>query len=898
MRKKKRSSPLPLLPLLLFFFSLFPSSTLSAASDGDRQAMLDIAKKLANLPPSWTGTDPCQWSGVTCRSGRIDTINLALKGVSGTLSSSISKLSSLSSLQLQQNQISGPLPSLSNLSDLETIFLHGNAFSSIPNDFFTGLSALQSVSLDDNPLAPWVIPADLAKSADLMTFSASNTSINGEIPEFFGTLSSLQSLRISYNNMTGGLPDSFGGSGIQSLWLNNQQSPTKFSGSIDVIGSMTQLSLVWLQSNSFTGPIPDLSKLGSLASFNVRDNSLTGVVPPSLTSCLTLKNVSLSNNQLQGPYPKFAGGVNADIDKGNNFCNSVPGPCNAVVTALLAVAEGFEYPLKLATSWTGSDPCGGNWFGVNCDNENNINVLNFANQHFPGFISPDISNFTSLTRLILSNNNLSGPIPDTLKMLPKLQLLDVTNNNLSGIVPHFPDYVTLKLGGNPLLGRTSGSGGGSSSSSPSGGPSESSSSGNQPSGSKSSGAVIAGTVVAVLILIACLLAFFYSIYRKKHLRRFGQVPTRTPPNEPELGKIGVMGREMGEIYRQSSPGSANTFMIDPQGMHMSIQSVRRATNNFSEENILGRGGFGVVYKGNHNGTLIAVKKSRVDLAGNKGSNEFKAEIDVLSKVRHRHLVALLGYYDDGNERLLVYEYMPGGTLEQHLFDYNNIKCSPLTWKQRLTIALDVARGVEYLHSLAQESFIHRDLKPSNILLDNDMRAKVSDFGLVKHCVDKQKSMMTRLAGTFGYLAPEYAHYEYDLRDHSILIVTGKVTTKVDVYAFGVILMELITGQKVLDDSRPDGDTNLVPIFQRNIVNKDEFLKSCPDPILNLDEEACTGLMEVAELARHCTARVPHHRPDMSYAVNKLALLVERWKPATGNEGRGDASPSFQPQHWG
>ena len=121
---------------------------------------------------------------------------------------------------------------------------------------------------------------------------------------------------------------------------------------------------------------------------------------------------------------------------------------------------------------------------------------------------------------------------------------------------------------------------------------------------------------------------------------------------------------------------------------------------------------------------------------------------------------------------------------------------------------------------------------------------------------------------------------------------------VDVYAFGVILMELITGQKVLDDRRPDGDTNLVPIFQRNIVNKDEFLKSCPDPNLNLDEEAYTSLMEVAELARYCTARVANHRPDMSYAVNKLALLVERWKPATtGNEGRGDASSSFQLQHW-
>ena len=205
-------------------------------------------------------------------------------------------------------------------------------------------------------------------------------------------------------------------------------------------------------------------------------------------------------------------------------------------------------------------------------------------------------------------------------------------------------------------------------------------------------------------------------------------------------------------YTQSSTGNTT----DSQGMYMSINAIRSATNNFSEDSIIGRGGFGVVYKGQLNETMIAVKRNKVGLMGKKGNEEFRAEIDVLQKVRHRHLVALLGFCDVGDEQLLVYEYMPGGTLEQHLFECSDNGFSPLTWKQRLTIALDVARGVEYLHSLAQESFIHRDLKPSNILLDNDKRAKVSDFGLVKLALDKQKSMMTRLAGTFGYLAPEYA----------------------------------------------------------------------------------------------------------------------------------------------
>jgi serine/threonine protein kinase len=153
--------------------------------------------------------------------------------------------------------------------------------------------------------------------------------------------------------------------------------------------------------------------------------------------------------------------------------------------------------------------------------------------------------------------------------------------------------------------------------------------------------------------------------------------------------------------------------------------------------------------------------------GNKGLNEFKSEIAVLTKVRHRNLVSLLGYCLDGNERILVYEYMPQGTLSQHLFEWSENNLRPLEWKKRLSVALDVARGVEYLHSLAQQTFIHRDLKPSNILLGDDMKAKVADFGLVRLAPADGKcvSIETRLAGTFGYLAPEYAG------DHPIFLLT-------------------------------------------------------------------------------------------------------------------------------
>ncbi|CAL5400086.1 unnamed protein product [Camellia sinensis] len=144
------------------------------------------------------------------------------------------------------------------------------------------------------------------------------------------------------------------------------------------------------------------------------------------------------------------------------------------------------------------------------------------------------------------------------------------------------------------------------------------------------------------------------------------------------------------------------------------------------------------------------------VVSDKGLDEFNSEIAVLTKVRHRHLVSLLGYCLDGNERLLVYEYMPQGTLSRHLFHWNEEGLKPLEWSKRLTCGLDVARGVEYLHALAHQSFIHRDLKPTNILLGDDMRAKVVDFGLVRLAPDGNVSVETKLAGTFGYLAPEYA----------------------------------------------------------------------------------------------------------------------------------------------
>ncbi|XP_058759492.1 receptor-like kinase TMK4 [Vicia villosa] len=875
---KSKLKTLVSLSKLFLSFSLL----LHTAIADDGVFMSKLAKSLSPTPSGWTTASSfCSWNGVKCDdSNRVTSINVASKSLTGTIPSDLNSLSELTTVSFQSNSLAGALPSLANLSNLQSVFLSSNNFTSIPDGCFQGLTSLQKLSMTGNTnLKPWTFPAELTQSLNLVELDLGQTNLIGSLPDIFAPLFSLQKLRLSYNNLTGDLPNSFSGSGIQNLWLNNQQDGSGFTGSLDLLSTMSHLTQVWFQKNKFTGPIPDLSNCTNLFDLQLRDNQLTGVVPHSLMSLASLTNVSLDNNNLQGPFPSFGKGVEVAPNDGiNSFCKDTPGPCDPRVTTLLDVAAGFGYPLQLASSWKGNDPCL-DWSFVVCSGGKIITV-NLAKQKLNGTISPAFGNLTDLRNLYLGGNNLSGSIPGSLTGLTQLEVLDVSSNNLSGEIPKFSNKVKFNSAGNVLLGPSGGDKGSGTTPPKSPGDAPSGSPSRKSGGSSLSPAWIAGIAVIAVFFVAVVLFVFCKCYTKNRRHgEFGRV------NNPENGKgevkLDVMsvsnsngyGGVPSELQSQGSERSDNLQVFEGGNVTISIQVLRQVTGNFSADNILGRGGFGVVYKGElHDGTKIAVKRMESVAVGTKGLNEFQAEIAVLTKVRHRHLVALLGFCINGNERLLVYEYMPQGTLTQHLFDWGENGCAPLTWKQRVAIALDVARGVEYLHSLAQQSFIHRDLKPSNILLGDDMRAKVADFGLVKNAPDGKYSVETRLAGTFGYLAPEYA-------------ATGRVTTKVDVYAFGVVLMELITGRRALDDTMPDERSHLVSWFRRVQVNKENIPKAI-DQTLNPDEETMESIYKVAELAGHCTAREPYQRPDMGHAVNVLVPLVEQWKPTSHEEEDG------------
>ncbi|KAK8522771.1 hypothetical protein V6N13_115724 [Hibiscus sabdariffa] len=845
------------------------ASLVSSQTSPDAPAMEKLKASL-KIPSSldWSDPDPCKWDHVVCQNQRVTRIQIRFQNVGGTLAPDVKDLSELQIFEVMNNQIGGPIPSFAGLSQLQVANFHTNNFSSFPADFFTGLSSLSQIYLDYNPFDPWEIPESIKEATALTTFSANKANIQGSFPGLFDsvTFSSLQNLHLAMNNLTGELPAYLAGSGISSLWVNGQS----LNGTIQVIQNMSSLQEVWLHGNRFSGPLPDFSMLTGLQQLSLRDNQFTGVVPMSLINLKTLNIVNLTNNELQGPTPEFADGVNVDMIPGRNrFCLDDPGvACDERVNILLSIMEAVGYPEIFADNWRGNDPCK-NWLGIFCV-QGNILSVHFQQKGLTGTISSNFANLTSLTTLDLSGNNLTGTIPEELTKLPNLTQLDVSNNNLYGKIPSFSSKVSLIASGNPDLGKEKAptpegmSPGGS----PNGGLS-----GN--SVKKSNMGTVVGSVIGAVggLCLVGLVVYLYTRKRKRTGRVQGPTTVVVHPHhsgDQDGVKITVFGSNVtggSETFSHVSGGPSDVHLVEVGSMVISIQVLREVTNNFSEENILGRGGFGTVYKGElHDGTKIAVKRMESGVVSDKGLAEFKSEIAVLTKVRHRHLVTLLGYCLDGNERLLVYEYMPQGTLSRHLFNWKAEGLKPLEWTRRITIALDVARGVEYLHGLAQQSFIHRDLKPSNILLGDDMRAKVADFGLVRLApMDGKQSIETRLAGTFGYLAPEYA-------------VTGRVTTKVDVFSFGVILMELISGRKALDETQPEESIHLVTWFRRMCMNKDTFRKAI-DTTIELDEETFASISTVSELAGHCSSREPYQRPDMSHVVNVLSSLAELWKPS-------------------
>ncbi|KAF7804933.1 Receptor-like serine/threonine-protein kinase ALE2 [Senna tora] len=337
-------------------------------------------------------------------------------------------------------------------------------------------------------------------------------------------------------------------------------------------------------------------------------------------------------------------------------------------------------------------------------------------------------------------------------------------------------------------------------------------------------------IISVLVLCFCTL-------RPKTKR--SPIDTEKPRAEAAVPTVG------------SFPHPTSTRFI-------AYEELKEATNNFEAASILGEGGFGRVFKGVLNdGTAVAIK--RLTNGGQQGDKEFLVEVEMLSRLHHRNLVKLVGYYSnrDSSQNLLCYELVPNGSLEAWLHGPLGINC-PLDWDTRMKIALDAARGLAYLHEDSQPCVIHRDFKASNILLENNFHAKVADFGLAKQAPEGRANYLsTRVMGTFGYVAPEYA-------------MTGHLLVKSDVYSYGVVLLELLTGRKPVDMSQPAGQENLVT-WARPILRDKDRLEELGDPRLG-GKYPKEDFVRVCTIAAACVAPEASQRPTMGEVVQSLKMV--------------------------
>ncbi|RDX66078.1 putative serine/threonine-protein kinase, partial [Mucuna pruriens] len=410
------------------------------------------------------------------------------------------------------------------------------------------------------------------------------------------------------------------------------------------------------------------------------------------------------------------------------------------------------------------------------------------------------------------------------------------------------------------------------------------------------GILVGSLIVIVLFLLSLCLASRRRNHHHKHLRcRRTAAPTplvskeileivhvppppeihlEAPKAEPRVAPATALyssGESRGGASETAS--SLGSGSVGPEVSHLgwgrwyTLRELEAATNGLCEQNVIGEGGYGIVYRGLlPDGTKVAVK----NLLNNKGQaeREFKVEVEAIGRVRHKNLVRLLGYCVEGAYRMLVYEYVDNGNLEQWLHgDVGPV--SPLKWDNRMNIILGTAKGLAYLHEGLEPKVVHRDVKSSNILLDRQWNSKVSDFGLAKLLYSEHSYVTTRVMGTFGYVAPEYA-------------CTGMLTEKSDVYSFGILIMEIITGRSPVDYSRPQGEVNLIDWLKTMVGNRKS--EEVVDPKL-AEKPSSRALKRALLVALRCVDPDAAKRPKIGHVIHMLEAedLLHRDERRTGGE---------------
>ncbi|KAJ6937918.1 leucine-rich repeat receptor-like protein kinase [Populus alba x Populus x berolinensis] len=871
-------------------FLLVASFQIYTQTHGDDFTVMSILKDAwENTPRNWVGADPCggKWEGISCNNSRVTSITLAAVGLMGELSGDISSLSELEYLDLSYNTgLNGTLPpSIVNLKKLKNLKLVGCSFYGPIPELMGSLQLLEYLDLNSNRFTGQ-IPHSIGNLSKLIVLDLFNNLLDGAIPVSSGTTPGLNMLvntkhfHLGRNQLSGTIPkelfrsdmtlihvllhdNNLTGSIPSTLGLVHTLEAVRFEGNSltgpvpSNLNNLTNVATLILSNNNFTGPVPNLTGMASLSYLDLSNNSFDASdFPLSFSNLRALTTLILRNNQLNGTLDIATSSSSQlkVIDMRNNrilFYSETPERRNNVDVILVGnpVCEppeatknyctvpqaNYSYtrlpekcvPLHCISDQISSPNCECSYpyrgvlvfkppflesrnstYYVHLEEESLMRSfkshqlpvdsveVNFPAKDSFGYLESNLSMFPS------GQNHFNTATISYIGFVLSLQTYE--NSDIFGPT-YFKGSAYPYFDGKSTVSK------------------ELSSTG------RIIGAAAGGASFLLLLLLAGVCAYRHKKRRERaseQKNHFAYLDLKNSDSVPQLK-------------------GARCFSFD---------EITKCTNNFSEANHIGSGGYGMVYRGMlPTGQLIAIKRCRQGSV--QGGHEFNAEIEVLSRVHHKNVVNLVGFCFERGEQMLIYEFVRNGSLRDSLSGLSGIW---LDWRRRLKVAHGAARGLAYLHELVNPRIIHRDVKSANILLDECLNAKVADFGLSKPMDNSELILAsTQVKGTMGYIDPEYQK-------------TLLLTEKSDVYGFGVVLLELVSGRKPLERGKYlAAEVSSSLDRKKDLYNLHELL----DPSIRLDTMP-KGLDKMVDLAMKCVQEKGRDRPTMGEVVKEIENILQ------------------------